>query len=97
VTARTGIKTAPEKTPARERRVFSWPDVLRVLSDDRARSYVLEAFKALGGNRDDLRGSSLVALREALTRAEDRLEGERPRFDRSALRALRRRIEDATP
>lgn len=67
--------------------------VLRSLPDD-LESAVHVRFRASGSSARWLRPDWL-AIADAITRVEDRLELKRPRFDRTAIRDLRRSLEDA--
>ncbi len=73
---------------------LSYAGVVRVLGGCRAE--VLAAFREAGGSADRWQAGDRAAMREALTRAEDRLElrlGDRPSADRLALQAARRKLE----
>jgi hypothetical protein len=66
-----------------------------VLLDDETRSYALSGFRQAGFSADDF-GHLRKArenMAEMLTLAEDMVESRHPRRDRSAMRALRRRLE----
>ena len=83
---------------------MGWPDVLRVLQDDEARSFALSRFRASGFSPDDFGRvrRAREAMADVLTRAEDWLEmlgvdGRRrgATFEglRIAIREVRRRLE----
>ena len=77
---------------------FSWPAILRALSDTETRSFVLSRYRELGAQPADWPSRrSLEAMADALTAAEDWLELRRatPRLlaTRSRLRTIRRRLE----
>lgn len=102
--SRTGIKTASEKTQRTAGSVFGWPDVLRVLQDDEARSYATTRYRAAGFGPDDFARSRAAreAMADALTRTEDWLEmlgvdgirrGAKLEAERAAIRDVRRRLE----
>ncbi len=98
--------TAPPHTEknARQRPLFDsltrfqWPDVLRVLSDPQTRSSVVSRFRAAGFSADKFESSrkTRLALADALTREEDRLEflrGKGAAEQRALIRTLRRALE----
>jgi hypothetical protein len=67
--------------------------VLRAIgADDEIRRHALDAFKATGGNMDRWSRRDREAMADALTAAEDALEGSR-RAALVNLRAARRRLE----
>jgi hypothetical protein len=83
---------------------LAWPDVLRALPEDAARSFAIERYRARGFTPDDfghIRGAR-AAMADALTATEGWLEmlgvdGRRrgPAFEneRAAIRDVRRRLE----
>ena len=77
--------------------VLRWSDVLRALQTDKARSYVLDRFKACGFCAASWwTRSARRKMAELLTAAEDWLEHARSRAevaDRVAIRAARRQLE----
>lgn len=83
----------------RRQELVGWPAVARTLSENEiVRSTVLARFRAAGFTPDHLRlKPARLALADAVTRAEDALELERPTDRRLALRgslrALRRQLE----
>lgn len=95
--ARSSGKHAGHFPNAMLKSVLTWPDVLRCLQTDAARSYVLSLYRASSFSAESW---NLRAARERiadlLTALEDRLERARARADvadRVASRALRRRLE----
>jgi hypothetical protein len=63
-----------------------------------ARSRVMVAFKAAGGSLDQWNRATWLTMATAITSVEDELESEgrgHMTAPRTALRALRRRLEDA--
>jgi len=97
--ARTRIKTARRSKVSPPRCVLRWPDVLRAVVDDTARSVALSAYRARGFTPDDF--GRLRAAREAMSDALSRVEGQlelarpTPARDRarSLVRGVRRRLE----
>jgi hypothetical protein len=88
----------PAERPQRTARPIAWRDVLRGLQDDATRSYALDRFRTAGFTADHFESGKRAprqALAHALARTEDWLEIEHPRRDRerTAVRALRRRLE----
>jgi hypothetical protein len=77
--------------------VLRWPDVLRCLQTDAARSYVLNLYRASGFSAESWnQRAARVRIANLLTALEDRLERARARADASdrvATRAVRRRLE----
>jgi hypothetical protein len=77
--------------------VLTWPDVLRCLQTDAARSYVLDRFRGSGFSAESWKQrAARVKIADLLTALEDRLEKARARAvvaDRAASRAFRRRLE----
>lgn len=71
--------------------------MLRVLPGTAARSYALLQFFDRGFDADSFGSKSVraprVAMVDALVATEDWLEIRKPSYDRSAIRALRRRLE----
>lgn len=98
------IASKPYKnsTPVNARpaeRPVTWPEVLRALDGAGVRPIALAHYFGLGFTADIFASSSRrarparAAMADTLTRVEDRLETEQPRRSRSALRAIRRRLE----
>ena len=90
------MKTSAAATGGRARTRFGWSDVLRVLQTDETRSYVAGRIR----DRESWGGTieGRLAVADALTRVEDRLElaaGSKAAAMRVEVRGLRRRIEDA--
>lgn len=96
-TSRTSIKTAAGKPAGAGKRAIGWSDVLRGLERDAARAYALERYRASGHSPDDFGrlAAARAAMADALTRTEDWLELEHPRWaaDRQAIAAVRRPLE----
>lgn len=95
--ARRPVKHAPRGAPLPRARVLGWADVLRAVLGGEARSAALGAYRAAGFTPDDfgrLRAARM-AMADALTRCEDRLEIAHPgtRAERGAIRTVRRRLE----
>jgi hypothetical protein len=92
-------RTEPRPLGAR----LAWPDVLRAVQGDEARSRLLGLYRAAGFTPDDFGGggsrgnrAAREALSDALVRTEDMLEGRHGRLaadERARVRALRRRLE----
>ena len=61
--------------------------------DHEARAHA--GFRERGGSSSRWARRDWVAMADAVTRLEDWLELERPRVDRTALRTVRRQLEDA--
>lgn len=97
--AQTSIKKAPRSAASPRRSVLGWPEVLRALQDDEARSVALSLYRSRGFTPDDFghRREARAALADALSRAEDQIELRRqsPARDhaRTLVRAARRRLE----
>ena len=94
------MKTSAAATGGRARTRFGWSDVLRVLQTDETRSYVAGRIRNAGISRESWGGTieGRLAVADALTRVEDRLElaaGPKAATMRVEVRGLRRRIEDA--
>jgi hypothetical protein len=73
----------------------TWPEVLRALDRDETRSMALNQFRTSGFNADSFRRliDARRCLARALTAAEDWVELEHPRWGRTGIRAVRRRLE----
>jgi hypothetical protein len=73
-----------------------WPDVMRALYSDETRAKALDRYRSDGHTPDDFARSRAAreAMADALTRTEDWLEDEHPRWpDRASIKAVRRRLE----
>lgn len=68
--------------------------VLRGLSEDHE-AMVHAASRRTGGNSTRWGRADMGRLANAIARMEDRLELTNPRFDRTEMRAIRRRLEEA--
>lgn len=104
---RSGTKTAPEKSCAPRARVLGWPEVLRAVQDDEARSFTFASFRAAGFTPDHwvdrhMGRKAREAMADALTRTEDRLEmsaadeirgRSRRESARAEIRIVRRQLE----
>ena len=88
-------KTASAKAKAFAGTPVTWPEVLRALQTDRARSTALTRFREAGFSADDFGHvrKAREALAEALTRTEDMHAGPSSRPERVAIRDVRRRLE----
>ena len=84
---------------AERKRAVTWPDVLRVLQDDKTRALVVTRFQAAGFKPDQFasRRAAREVLADCLSRAEDWIECERASStrdrERSAIRRVRRALE----
>lgn len=79
-------------------RAITWPEVLRALPGDAARSEALRRYRARGHLPDDFARlrSARAAMAVALSHVEDTIElrpGGRLDAERAAIRDLRRRLE----
>lgn len=97
-TTQPSIKKAPEKRVrgvGRARsRVPGYATVLGALGRDDVRERVLSRFKDRGGDRNRWNASDHGVMADALTRAEDWLELDHPRWpERDALAVVRRKVE----
>jgi hypothetical protein len=97
-TAQPSIKKAPEKSVravGRARgKVPGYSTVLGALGRDEVRERVLSRFKERGGDRNRWIASDHDVMADALTRAEDWLELDHPRWpEREALAIVRRKVE----
>lgn len=101
VVSRTSIKTAAAARAKSGGRALRWSDVLRAIPRDLVRLRVLERYRAQGFTADDFArlGSARAAMADALTRAQDWLELEHPRWtdDGAAVAAVRRPLELEIP
>lgn len=90
-------KTAVAKPMGSPETRATWPEVLRAVSGDETRSYVVQRLRIAGFSADDFghcrKARKVVA--DALTRSEVRLElsGPRAQVEREAIRDVRRRLE----
>jgi hypothetical protein len=91
-------KRAARVSSAPAKRRLAWPEVLRVIQGDWARSFVLARFREAGFSGDswaDRKSREFMA--GLLSAAEDTLElraqGHVIAAERAAIRALRRRLE----
>lgn len=95
--SRKGGKHAVRKGPSPRGGVLGWPDVLRVLQRDEARSSALGAYRTAGHTPDDFARSrsARAAMADALTRVEDAMETTQrgSSGEREAIRTVRRGIE----
>ncbi len=95
----TRTKTAVRGAASPRGSAFGWPEVLRGLQDDDARSVALSLYRSRGFTPDDFahRREARAAMADALSRAEDQIELRRqsPARDqaRALVRAARRRLE----
>lgn len=97
-TSQSSIKTAADKTVARAGRARTatprYSTILGALGRDEVRERVLSRFKERGGDRNRWSAADHVAMADAVTRAEDYLELEHPRWpERETLAAVRRKLE----
>src|SRR5687768_10070372 len=96
-TAGSSVKTASRKPDGARRRVLGWPDVLRALSSDEARSSALALFRTAGFTPDQFGHvrAAREAVVDALARTEDLLEVRCPRreAERRAVQSVRRSLE----
>jgi hypothetical protein len=99
--SRISIKTAAGKRAGARKRAIGWSDVLRGLERDAVRSQALERYRAEGHSPDDFGRllAARAAMADALTRTEDWLELQHPRWldDRAAVAAVRRPLELEIP
>ena len=94
----TRHRNATDKSVARAGRSGGkaprYSTVLGALGRDEVRERVLDRFKARGGERNRWAVPDSDVMAEALTRAEDWLEVEHPRWpERGTLAAVRRKLE----
>jgi hypothetical protein len=95
-TPQTSIKTATSRAPKARKTALQWPDVLRVLSRPETRQRVLERYRAAGFTADQFECSAKARayMADCLTRCEDRLELEHPRWpDRAIIAVVRLVLE----
>jgi hypothetical protein len=73
----------------------TWPHVLRALDRDETRSYALNLFRSSGFYAESFGHlqQARQAVAAALTATEDWAEMAHPRWDRTAIRDVRRRLE----
>jgi hypothetical protein len=106
MTNQTALQTAPQTTgkqgglaaPDGPKPPFTWAMALRYLPDAPTRSGVVSRFRAAGFSADKFESSrkTRLALADALTREEDRLEFQRGKGaaeQRDMIRQLRRALE----
>jgi hypothetical protein len=94
----SSIKTAREKKGRSvghtKHKVPHYSAVLCSLGREEVRERVLSRFRLEGGNRDRWQSSDHAIMAEAITRAEDWLELDHPRWpEREAIAAIRRKLE----
>lgn len=96
-TARRIEKTAVAKATPRPYGLVTWPEVLRAVSGDETRSYVIQRLRGAGFSADDFghQRKAREVVADALTPSEDRLElsGPKAQVERAAIRDARRRLE----
>lgn len=99
--SRTSIKKAASARAKSRQCAIGWSDVVRAVPRDIVRQRVTERYRAAGFTPDDFArlASARAAMADALTRAEDWLELEHPRWlaDRVALAGVRRPLEVEIP
>jgi len=75
---------------------IAWSDVLRAVESDETRQRIVERYRSAGFTLDQFATvrRAREAMSDAITRAEDWLELEKPTAgDRTRLKAVRRRLE----
>lgn len=95
---RSPRKTRPAQRTRAPETPVTWPEVLQAIQDTETRSSVVFGFRAAGFTPDQMSlRSAHVALADAITREEDRLEMQvdcsSRRTIRTSLRTIRRRLE----